>query len=545
MNRFTTALIDSATRGDNGIRTGDPAALTRTSWRAVHAEARRIAGGLVDAGLRRGGAVAVLAAAPADIAPLVQGIWLAGGTVTMLHQPTPRADLADWAADTRRALAVIDAQIVVLGAPFETVRDPAATARWITVDELRTGPDLDPVATADADLAFLQLTSGSTGAPKAVAVTYANMYANIRAMEFVSLISVRRDVMVSWLPLFHDMGMMGFLVAPMFLGVDLISVTPADFLTSPLIWARLVSDHGGTMSAAPNFAYGLLARKLGRAPDGAYDLSSLRFALNGAEPIDHAVVQRFLTAGARFGLRPDAIVPAYGMAEATLAVSFARPGTGAALDRVDPVELRSRGRAVDSTADDAATHVRLGTPLPGIEVRVRAESGALAGIREVGEIEVRGDSIIRRYRTADGFVDAVDESGWLATGDLGYLTEDRQIVVCGRKKDMLIVSGRNIFPVDVERLAAGVAGVRAGNAVAVRTADASESFAVIVESAASGADTERVRIAREVATRVQAGLGVGPRRVEVVAPGRLPKTPSGKLRRLDAAALLAEGPIGC
>ncbi len=527
MNRFITALIDSAERGGAGIRTGDPAALTHTSWREVHAQARRIAGGLRRAGGGPGQAGGVLAGAPADIAPLVQGIWLAGATVTMLHQPTPRADPADWAADVRRALRVVDARLVVLGAPFESVDPAVLPVDCVTVPELRTGPDTEPLDTVDRDLAFLQLTSGSTGAPKAVAVSYANMYANIRAMEFASLINLRRDVMVSWLPLFHDMGMMGFLVAPMFLGVELISITPADFLADPLIWARLIGEYGATMSAAPNFAYGLLARKLERAVDGEHDLSSLRFALNGAEPVDPVVVRRFLAAGARFGLRPDALVPAYGMAEATLAVSFTRPGTRMVID--------------------TDTHVRLGPPLPGIDVRVRAESGAAAAIREVGELEVRGESITDRYRTADGFVDAVDASGWLATGDLGYLTEDRQIVVCGRKKDMLIVSGRNIYPVDAERLAAQVEGVRAGNAVAVRCAGAGsgEGFALVVEAAASGDAAEVDRIVREVATRVQGGLGVGPRQVRVVAPGSIPKTPSGKLRRLEAAALLRPDPIRC
>ncbi|WP_372494076.1 MULTISPECIES: fatty acyl-AMP ligase [Nocardia] len=506
------------------MRTGDPAAPTRRTWGEVHAQARRIAGGLIRAGLRPGGAVAVLAGAPAEIAPVVQGSWLAGGAVTMLHQPTPRTDLAAWAADTRRALAVIDARLVVLGAPFgEVAANPAVLqADCVTVEQLAAGPDTAPVDTRDDDLAFLQLTSGSTGAPKAVAVSYANMYANIRAMEFASLINTRRDVMISWLPLFHDMGMMGFLVAPMFLGVELISITPADFLADPLLWARLIGEHRATMSAAPDFAYGLLARKLERAADGAYDLSSLRFALDGAEPIDPAVLQRFLAAGARFGLRREAIVPAYGMAEATLAVSFTRPGVGPAID--------------------ANGHVRLGPPLPGIEVRVRTAAGALAGPGEVGELEVRGESIIRRYRTTDGFVDAVDGSGWLATGDLGYLHPDRQIVVCGRKKEMLIVSGRNLYPVDIERLAAGVDGVRPGNAVAVRTRapGAGEGFAVIVESPVGEDADERTRIAREVAHRVQAGLGVGPRRVEVVAPGRIPKTPSGKPRRLAAAALLPD-----
>ncbi|WP_327113352.1 fatty acyl-AMP ligase [Nocardia sp. NBC_01730] len=544
MNRFLAALLHSTDRSDRGLLSGDPADLTRTEWREIHRRARRIAGGLREAGVRRGDTVAVLAGAPGDIAPLVQGIWLAGAAVTMLHQPTPRTDLAAWVADTRRAIAVVDAAVLVVGDPFGAVvaEFGGERLRCVTVVDLLAGPDVEPVDTHDTDLAFLQLTSGSTGSPKAVAITYANMYANIRAMEFASLIN-DRDVMVSWLPLFHDMGMMGFLVAPMFLGVELVAITPSDFLASPLIWAELVTRYRGSMSAAPNFAYGLLARTMARAGAGDFDLSSLRFVLNGAEPIDGAVVQRFLDAGARFGLRREAIVPAYGMAEATLAVSFTRPGDGFSVDHVDPEAMQTVGRATVSTAEDTRRYIGLGQTLPGIEARVRTESGALADTRQIGEFELRGDSIATRYRTDAGFIEAVDDSGWLATGDLGYLTEDGQLVVCGRKKDMLIISGRNIYPVDIERAAAEVDGVRAGNAVAVpaETTERGEGFAVIVESAASAETGGRARISRDVAHRVEAALGVSPRRVVVVPVGRIPKTSSGKLRRLEARALLAIG----
>lgn len=545
MNRFMTALVESARYGERGLIAGNPDRLCKTTWTDIHQQARRVAGGLREAGVGHGDAVAVLVGAPKEIAPLVQGIWLAGASVTMLHQPTPRTDLASWLDDTQRALNVIDARAVVVGAPFEAALSAldGLSVQRVTVEQLLGGDEVDPVPTADDDVAFLQFTSGSTGAPKAVAISYRNMYANIRAMEFASRIRLKHDVMISWLPLFHDMGMMGFLVGPMFLGAELVSVTPMDFLNDPLLWAELVTRYRGSMSAAPNFAYALLARRLARAEDGAYDLSSLRFVLSGAEPIDVAVVERFLSAGERFGLTPDAIVPAYGMAETTLAVSFLRPGEKFKVDHVDPISLQTAKRASVSRAADAQRYMRLGNLLPGYEAMILTDSGGIGTFRDVGEIHLRGESVAARYRTDAGYVDATDDDGWLATGDLGYMTEDAQLVVCGRRKDMLVISGRNIYPVDIERAAARVDGVRAGNIAAVRmpTGGSGEGFAVVIESVASGDASECVRIEREVASRIFQEMGVSPRRVEVVDVGSIPKTPSGKLRRIEAQRLVRTG----
>ncbi len=542
MNRFLTALVESARHGERGLIAGDPAHLHKTTWDEIHQQARRAAGALREAGVRHGDAVAVLGGAPHDIAPLVQGIWLAGASVTMLHQPTPRTDLTSWLSDTQRALDVIGARAVVVGTPFEaTVSAFDGLLIWcLTVAQVLGGDPVDPFPTADDDVAFLQFTSGSTGKPKAVAISYRNMYANMRAMEFVSRIRLKHDVMINWLPLFHDMGMMGFLAAPMFLGAEVVSITPMDFLNDPLLWAELVTKYRGSMSAAPNFAYALLARRLARADDGAYDLSSLRFVLTGAEPVDVGVVESFVGAGERFGLTPDAIVPAYGMAEATLAVSFVRPGERFKTDSVDPMGMQTDKRASPSAATDAQRHMRLGKLLPGYEAMILTDSGAIGAYRDVGEIYLRGDSVAARYRTDAGYIDATDDGGWLATGDLGYMTEDAQIVVCGRRKEMLIIKGRNIYPVDIERAAAHVNGVRAGNVVAVQmpTDGAGEGFAVVVELSAGGNEYECQRIQREVASRIFQEIGVTPRRVQVVGVGSIPKTPSGKVRRIEAQRLI-------
>ena len=348
--------------------------------------------------------------------------------------------------------------------------------------------------------------------------------------------------MVSWLPLFHDMGMVGFLTIPMAVGIELVSVTPTDFLGRPILWAELISRHHGTVTAAPNFAYAVLARQLARADEGSLDLSTLRFALNGAEPIDPAAVNAFTTAGARFGLRPEAVVCAYGMAETALGVSFAPIDTGLQVDEIDAVELEEHRRAVPAGDGPARRFPLLGPPLPGIEVRVVGDDGAVLGEREVGVLQLRGESVTPGYLTVAGPVATQDADGWLDTGDEGYVT-DGAVVVCGRRKDVIIMGGRNIYPTDIERAASEADGVRAGNAVAVRLeADAGrhrESFLVAVESRLATEPEAVQGIAKDVTSRVVSAVGVRPAEVVVLRPGSLPKTPSGKLRRAATRALLA------
>lgn len=541
MSRFTRALAEAA-RSGSGMTTGEPRTPTRTSWADLHAAARRGAGVLATRGVPIGGAVAVLAGSPADVALAAQATWLAGGSVTMLHQPTARTDLSRYAAETFTVLGVIGARVVVVGEPFTEVSSMLAGSpfRAVTVAELRAATeDREPADPAEDEPAFLQLTSGSTATPKAVRITHRNLWANIESMCAGADLVSGRDVMVSWLPLFHDMGMVGFLTVPMCRGIELVKVTPADFLGSPLIWPELISKYGGTCTAAPNFAYALTARVLPRA--SGLDLSSMRFALNGAEPIDVGAVRSFLAAGAQFGLRDTAVVPAYGMAEASLAVSFHRWGTPIEIDTLDASALEQGHRAVGVSPDapGARRFVVLGEPLAGIEVSVRDDSGRVLGDREVGILHLRGEAITAQYLTVDGPIATQDADGWLDTGDLGYCT-DGKVVICGRVKDVIIMGGRNIYPTDIERAAQTVAGVRAGNAAAVRldAGQRRESFAVVVESRSADDPADAARIADEVRAAVTATMGVRPAAVTVVPPGTLPKTPSGKIRRAAAARLV-------
>ena len=554
MSAFTDALR-SAAQGDAGMTTGEPHEPVRTTWAQVHAAACAGARVLAANGVRPGDAVAVLAAKPFEVAPVAQAAWLAGASVTMLHQPTARTNLATYAADTAAVLSLIDAKAAVLGDPFtdfvEMLDDSGVRA--FTVDQLvdEPGGPAPDIEIGEDSPALLQLTSGSTSTPKAVLITHRNLWANIESMcESASI--KPGEVMVSWLPLFHDMGMVGFLTQPMCQGIELVTVTPSDFLSAPLLWPTLISKYAGTITAAPNFAYALTARVLSRAED--LDLSSLRFALNGAEPIDVTAVRAFLDAGARFGLPSTAMVCAYGMAEATLAVSFHRWGTPLKVDTVLAKELEHDQRAVPvdgapSTGGSTAVAARealdtrtfpiLGRPLGGIEVAVVGEGGRRLAEREVGVLHLRGQAVTDRYLTVDGPVATKGEDGWLDTGDLGYLV-DGEVVICGRVKDVIIMGGRNIYPTDVERVAETVEGVRAGNAVAVRwqTPGGRESFALAVESRQAGDSAVAERISADVRSAVTAAIGVRPAVVTVLPVGSLPKTPSGKLKRTAAAALI-------
>ncbi|MDT7656234.1 MAG: fatty-acyl-CoA synthase [Pseudonocardiales bacterium] len=556
MSRFVDLLLHSAAESPRGMTTGEPRDPVRRSWAEVHTTALRMAADLIDGGLAPGTAVAVLAGEPALIAPAAQAVWLAGGSVTMLHQPTPRTDLAAWAEDTVQVLGMIGAGMVLLGPPFDPLAD-VLTQRGITVRPIAelgaAFADVDPpvpdLPHGEDDTALLQLTSGSTAEPKAVRITHRNLFANLTAMVQASELRRERDVMVSWLPLFHDMGMVGFLTVPMTVGLELVTVTPVDFLSRPLLWAELISKYGGTVTAAPNFAYAVLGRQLGRADDGALDLSSMRFALNGAEPIDPDAVASFTAAGARFGLRAECVVAAYGMAETALGVSFAPVETGLEVDIIDADELEAHRRAVavDVHAEPDRAVRRfplLGRPLPGLTARVVDDEGRVLGDREVGAIQLSGESVTPGYLTVHGPVATQDADGWLDTGDQGYLTGG-VVVVCGRLKDVIIMGGRNIYPTDIERAAAEVDGVRAGNVVAVRLDAGSgvgrskrESFVVVVESRRAG-DTEAEELIRkQVTARVVSSVGVRPARVVVLAPASLPKTPSGKLRRAATRELL-------
>ncbi|PZG14087.1 long-chain fatty acid--CoA ligase [Micromonospora craterilacus] len=545
MSRFVESIVDAAARSRRGMVTGAPTTPSRRIWGQVHTAARRTAAALVESGLSGRQAIAILAGEPVDVARVVQATWLAGGSVTMLHQPTSRTELAVWVEDTVRVLRMIDARLVLLGAPFEAMaailQERGIAYRMIS--DLDIDREFEIVPAAESDIALLQLTSGSTAEPKAVQISHGNLHANV-SDTIAHIECGDDDVMVTWLPLFHDMGMVGCLVVPMVSGFELVSITPLEFLRRPLLWAELMTEYGGTITAAPNFAYAILARQLARTEAGSLDLSRMRIAFNGAEPIDPASVQALTTAGARFGLRPTVTNCCYGAAESALVISLSPLGDPMVLDTVDALELEKNRRAVPVGGGHVGAVRRLpllGRAFPTVTVRVIDESGAELGDREVGRLQLRGESVTTGYLTEQGPVAARDEDGWLEIGDEGYRV-DGQLVVCGRAKEVIIMAGRNIYPTDIERAAAAVDGVRDGNVAAVRMLAGDgvdrESFAVVVESRLAGnAEAER-NLRDAITNRIVAEIDARPATVVVLPPGSLPKTPSGKLRRTAARSLV-------
>jgi fatty-acyl-CoA synthase len=347
------------------------------------------------------------------------------------------------------------------------------------------------------------------------------------------------EVMVSWLPLYHDMGLVGFLSIPMTNGVQLVQAAPQDFLAKPGNWMQWISDHGGTATAGPNFAWVLATRALGRM-DGL-DLSSLTLALSGAEPVDPGAVEAFVKAAEPFGFSAGSVFPAFGMAEVAIGGAFPPRHRGMRCDSVDRIVLeRDRvAKQLDVADADEEIDVRrlplLGTAVPGLEMKVvHPDTYEELPERHVGELLLRGTSVTPGYYKRPDATAALFRDDWLCTGDLAYLV-DGELVVCGRIKDVIIVGGRNVFPEDIERAVGVLDGVRAGNVIAfgVEGYKGKESVVVVAEVRTDDADTVR----HEIHHRALDVCGLPPRDVMLVKPGTLPKTSSGKLQRAKCREL--------
>jgi fatty-acyl-CoA synthase len=519
------------------------------SWGRLHQEAKAVAARLQDQGVRRGDHIAVLGPTTPDLVTAFQAVWLCGATLVVLPLPMRLASLEEFAAATRQRIRNADCVAVIVDAnllPFVEVGpdDPpllslAELADPDTLDADRfIRPDYEP-----DDLLVLQFTSGSTSEPKGVMLPNRVVAANLDAIVEAAEVDLDTDVMVSWLPLYHDMGLIGFCVLPMAMGIDLVLGAPQDFLASPARWMEWISTYGGTATAGPNFSWVLAGRALRRAPTDL-DLSSLRIALNGAEPVDPASVRAFVEAGAPHGLRPGAIFPAFGMAEVAIAGSFPVPMEGMVTDVVDAriLEYEHRAEPVDAGADDAREIVLLGRPVPGLEFRiVEPGSGRPLAEREVGELQIRGTSVTTGYYRRDDANAELFDDGWLRSGDLAYLVDGR-MAMCGRIKDLIIVGGRNVYPQDIERVVGTIDGVRAGNVIAFGEAGrhGKEHVVVVAETRADD-DLEVLR--NRISERSVEALGVPCREVVLVKPSTLPKTSSGKLQRALCRQQFSDGSL--
>ncbi|MBF6332421.1 long-chain-fatty-acid--CoA ligase [Nocardia transvalensis] len=545
MSRLTQMIFENVQSGSGEFITWCSGREVVKTWLEVHNEARIVAGALKARGIGPGAAIGVLSTSPVEMVPVIQGAWMRGAAVCLIQQPTPRADRAVWAENLARVSRTIRFAAIAVGDTFRDINDRLHTP-LIPIEDLENGPDCEPVTSGESDTALYQLTSGSTGNPKAVVISHENIYENVKSIIEVFRIDPRQDVIGSWLPLYHDMGMIGALTLAMCTGTPLVKATPPDFIANPGMWPELISKYSVTYTLGPNFGYDLLVRVLSRAQEKSFDLSSLRCAINGAEPINPATITKLVEAGKRFGLTPTAILPCYGLAEATVLVSASCPGEGAKVDTVDIAQLEQDLWAVSTYRSDGRTLCTVGRIVKGFEARIVDSDDHVVPTRYVGRLKIRGRSIAQHYLTKDGFERTAGSDGWLDTGDLAYFTSDNRLVVCGRSKDLIIVAGRNIFPSDVERVAELVDGVRPGNVAAVPYYDEhrGEQLAIIAESDNIADVAAGEALKDEIAKKVIDALAIRPAIVQIVGRGVLPKTTSGKLRRSEAVNLCRTSKVG-
>ena len=539
----------------------------------LYAAAQRCAAELARRGVPAGGRVALMLPTGRAFFVSYAGIMLAGAIPVPIYPPF-RADRIEEYAERQSAILKNAGVCLLL-----TFRQAEAVARLLKprvkslaevadaeklIDAADKAPPPSPGALPlhltgsrarkASDIALLQYTSGSTGDPKGVVLTHANLLANIRAIgEAVEL--GPKDVGVSWLPLYHDMGLIGAWLTLLHFGVPLAVMSPLAFLTRPERWLKAFQKYGGTISAAPNFAYELCVRKIADKDIQGLDLSNWRAALNGAEPVNPQTLDRFAARFASYGFRREAQLPVYGLAEASLAVTVPPLNRAPLIDRIERELFTAEGRAVSARADDATAiaFVSSGKPIPRHEVRIVDASGSEVHDRTEGFLWFRGPSATSGYYQNPEATEkllpmgpAADDSeyAWVNSGDRAYRA-DGEIYVTGRVKDIIIKGGRNLYPHEVEELAARAEGIRKGCIVAFGLKDeagGTEKLVVVAESRERDASRCAALVAA-VTEQVSQGLGLPPDRVEIIPPGSIPKTSSGKLRREETKRLYLTGQL--
>ena len=506
------------------------------------ATAREVAAGLRRSGVAPGQCVAMMLPTGLEFFHSFYGILLAGAIPAPIYPPTRPGQIED---HLRRQAGILQNCEAVALITFDAARMVARilsglvpSLREVTTPE-RLRESGKPAAPAEdhrgypKDIALLQYTSGSTGNPKGVTLDHGNLLANIRTWG--QAVELRpTDVVVSWLPLYHDMGLIGAWLGSLYHACPLVLMSPLDFLARPERWLWAIHQYRGTITAAPNFAFELCLRHLDPVRMQGLDLSSWRYAANGAEPVAAETLSRFASAFAPYGFRANALAPVFGLAECSVGLAVSPPGRGPLIDRVRREPLATSGAAVPAAADDvnALQLVACGRPLPGHEVRIVDESGRELPPRQVGRLEFRGPSTTRGYyRNAEATAKLIRD-GWLDSGDLAYLA-DGDIVITGRLKDTIIRGGRNIYPYELEEAVGGIPGVRRGCVAVFGVAVAgqgTEKLVVVAESRETDAGARRELIRRINSLAVDL-LGTPPDDVVLAPPHAVLKTSSGKIRR--------------
>ncbi len=517
-------------------------------------KARHVAAGLRDRGVRAGDFVALMLPTGLEFFQSFYGILLVGAVPVPIYPPTRPGQVED---HLRRQAGILQNCEAVALVSFDAARLVAhilsglvPSLRVVTTPEELCRESGGAAVANDHrgianEIAFLQYTSGSTGSPKGVTLDHGNLLANIRAWgQAVAL--KPDDVVVSWLPLYHDMGLIGAWLGSLYHACPLVLMSPLDFLARPERWLWAIHAHHGTVTAAPNFAFEVCLRHADPQRLQGLDLSSWRYAANGAEPVGADTLARFAAAFRPYGFRSEALAPVYGLAECSVGLAVGPPGRGPVIDHVQR-EALAAGEARPAAAGDenAVALVACGIPLPGHELRVVDEDGVEMPPRRVGRIEFRGPSATRGYyRNAEATAGLIRD-GWLDSGDLGYLA-DGDIVLTGRLKDMIIRGGRNLYPYELEEAIGSLEGVRRG-CVAVfgvpAVGEGTERLVAVAEYRPNGRAQHELLVSQITALAVEL-LGTPPDDVVLAPPQSVLKTSSGKIRRAATRDAYVAGKLG-
>ncbi len=541
--RYTTipAALIGASESDSGglvfldLRENE----TNVSWRELRQSARWAAFNLAAKGIAPGDCVPILGpTSPAFMAGFF-GLLLAGAIPVPIAPPLRIGRRDAYLDQIRRMMSAIGSKHIVADAQSARVlaeNEGASPLPVHLMDAIATKGEGELELTAEPDaLAFLQFSSGSTVDPKPVALTHRQV-----TLHCAILAAAMPDITttVSWLPLYHDMGLTGCLLQSLCSGGKLVIFSPDQFVARPSLWLRAIARHHAQFTTAPNFAYAMCIGRVSDEDMAGADLSQWKFALNGAEPINGGLFRKFGERFAPFGLSPSTLAPTYGLAEATLAVSLTPRARGIKSLRVDPNHLAKTGTVIEGTREI----VSCGIPYPGVTIEIRDDAQAPLPDRTAGHIWALSPTNMACYYKNEAATARTLVNGWLNTGDLGFLA-DGELYISGRAKDIVIVRGGNHSPEEFEDALVGLAGIRAGACAAVGfqpEGSAGEELCILVEPLA-GTDEEAV--SKQIADLVLELTGIRPHTVAMVQRGSLPRTTSGKIRRAEALRLFLAGEL--
>jgi fatty-acyl-CoA synthase len=522
------------------------------SFHDIHAEASRRGAHLAARGVAKGDRVAIVIPDGDEFVLSFLGAIFAGAVPVPIYPQLSFKNVESY-HDTVAHIARASGSKLLLTTQATRQFVEPVLPRVDTLGSIATVEELAPpapgpleVTVSPEDVCFLQFTSGSTSRPKGVIVTHRNLAWNSQSFMLHGLEKDSSvDKGVSWLPLFHDMGLIGFVIGPLFTDIPVVFLPTASFVRAPRIWLDTIHRHRGTITYAPNFAYALVSKRLKEKDLAGLDLSCIKIAGCGAEPIQAKTLREFAekTKGAKFD--PKAFLPSYGMAEATLAITFVPLSTGLKSDVVDPEAMQAgEARQVAPTAAGATEIVDCGRAFPDHELAIVDDSGKRLGDRQVGHILTRGPSVTSGYfeepeLTAAAWKAGPDGETWLHTGDLGYLVGG-SLYICGRSKDIIIIRGRNFYPTDIEWIVSELPGVRRGNVVAFGVEVEGEEQLVIC---AEAFQSDAVGLTEEVTRAIAAQVGLSVHKVEIVPQGSLPRTSSGKPQRRKTKQMFVDGTL--